>query len=197
MQRFVPNLLSHFFLKMKTIFIDGQPGKTKKDPKTGTLLSEDYAEIVDEEGDYSTPATKDYELVRNQIELGDILGEGQFGDVHKGTYRARDGSVIPVAVKTCKVDADLETTEKFLEEACKYYERVRSFPLRLLARSRYHAAVRSSAHHQTDRRLLRFADMDRDGTRQVRRAARLPSEQQTPLGARLLAAVFVSAVHRS
>jgi hypothetical protein len=26
--------------------------------QTGTMLSEDYAEIVDEEGDYSTPASK-------------------------------------------------------------------------------------------------------------------------------------------
>lgn len=63
---------------------------------------------------------RSYELVRNQIELGDILGEGQFGDVHKGTYRTKDGALIPVAVKTCKGDADLATTEKFLEEACKH-----------------------------------------------------------------------------
>ncbi|XP_014212063.1 focal adhesion kinase 1 [Copidosoma floridanum] len=85
--------------------------------KTGTMLSEDYAEIVDEEGDYSTPATRDYEIVRNQVELGEIIGEGQFGNVHKGSYKARDGQIIPVAVKTCKVDADLATSEKFLEEA--------------------------------------------------------------------------------
>ncbi|XP_058790088.1 focal adhesion kinase 1 [Phymastichus coffea] len=90
----------------------------EKNPgKTGTILSEDYAEIVDEEGDYSTPATRDYEIVRNQVELGEIIGEGQFGNVHKGSYKGRDGQVIPVAVKTCKVDADLATSEKFLEEA--------------------------------------------------------------------------------
>ncbi|PSN57364.1 hypothetical protein C0J52_02892 [Blattella germanica] len=85
--------------------------------QTGTMLSEDYAEIVDEEGDYSTPATRDYELVRNQVELGEIIGEGQFGDVHKGTFKGRDNQSIPVAVKTCKADADLATAEKFLEEA--------------------------------------------------------------------------------
>ncbi|XP_063217421.1 focal adhesion kinase 1 isoform X2 [Bacillus rossius redtenbacheri] len=85
--------------------------------KTGTMLSEDYAEIVDEEGDYSTPATRDYELVRNQVELNEIIGEGQFGDVHKGTYKGRDNQLVPVAVKTCKADADLATAEKFLEEA--------------------------------------------------------------------------------
>lgn len=85
--------------------------------QTGTMLSEDYAEIVDEEGDYSTPATRDYELVRNQVELGEIIGEGQFGDVHKGTFKGRDNQLVPVAVKTCKADADLATAEKFLEEA--------------------------------------------------------------------------------
>lgn len=53
------------------------------------------------------------------MELGEIIGEGQFGNVHKGSYKGRDNQVIPVAVKTCKVDADLATSEKFLEEACK------------------------------------------------------------------------------
>lgn len=62
---------------------------------------------------------KNYELVRKQIELGDILGEGQFGDVHKGLFKSKDSTLLPVAVKTCKGDADLPTTEKFLEEACK------------------------------------------------------------------------------
>ncbi|KAF5297586.1 hypothetical protein FQA39_LY12062 [Lamprigera yunnana] len=102
---------------------DAHPAKHKSAKKSnfdnnqGTILSEDYAEIVDEEGDYSTPTTKNYELIRKQIELGDILGEGQFGDVHKGIYKAKDNTVVPVAVKTCKGDADLPTTEKFLEEA--------------------------------------------------------------------------------
>ncbi|XP_039305531.1 uncharacterized protein LOC105205797 isoform X2 [Solenopsis invicta] len=106
---------------------DAQPPKYRQDGtsspaeknagKTGTILSEDYAEIVDEEGDYSTPATRDYEIVRNQVELSEIIGEGQFGNVHKGSYKGRDGQTIAVAVKTCKVDADLATAEKFLEEA--------------------------------------------------------------------------------
>ena len=65
-------------------------------------------------------SARDYELVRNQVELGEIIGEGQFGDVHKGTFKGRDNQQVPVAVKTCKADADLATAEKFLEEACKY-----------------------------------------------------------------------------
>ncbi|CAL4066426.1 unnamed protein product [Meganyctiphanes norvegica] len=79
--------------------------------------SEDYAEIVDDEGDYSTPATKDYELERTNIDVGEIIGEGQFGDVHTGMYKSRDGSHVHVAIKTCKVESEGSMTEKFLEEA--------------------------------------------------------------------------------
>ncbi|XP_041980788.1 focal adhesion kinase 1 isoform X2 [Aricia agestis] len=111
-------------------------GKTSSwEATTATLLSEDYAEIVDDDADYSTPQVRDYELVRNQIELTGIIGEGQFGDVHKGTCRVTQAThpslrraaraargdrgelLLPVAVKTCKMDADLDTAEKFLEEA--------------------------------------------------------------------------------
>ena len=85
-------------------------------------LAEDYAEIVDEDGDYSSPA-KDYEVDRNRLELCEIIGEGQFGDVHKGQYRpaGQGGEVtVPVAVKTCKVETGPSMAEKFLEEACKF-----------------------------------------------------------------------------
>ena len=81
---------------------------------------DDYAEIVDEEGDYSAPGGRDYEIERAAVELGEIIGEGQFGDVHKGEYHQRPAEEgVPVAVKTCKVDGDAAMTEKFLEEACK------------------------------------------------------------------------------
>lgn len=100
------------------------------------LLSDDYSELhgvlpdVEEEGDYSTPTARNYELQRNQIQLNDIIGLGQFGDVYVGqcqilrSANKKDSAnvredIIPVAIKTCKVDADLKTSEKFLEEACK------------------------------------------------------------------------------
>lgn len=53
------------------------------------ILSEDYVELGlgEEEGDYSTPAVRNYELDRSQITLSDIIGVGQFGDVHIGTCR--------------------------------------------------------------------------------------------------------------
>lgn len=103
----------------------------------------------EEEGDYSTPAARNYELDRTQITLNEIIGIGQFGDVHIGTCRVKQKSssqqsqhkddssleeegatngdnnnegklgTIHVAVKTCKADADMTTSEKFLEEACK------------------------------------------------------------------------------
>jgi focal adhesion kinase 1 len=101
------------------------------------ILHEDYSELHgvmqenEEEGDYSTPTARNYELHRNQIQLNEIIGVGQFGDVYVGTCQiprtaskkdasnVREDMIIPVAVKTCKADADLKTSEKFLEEACE------------------------------------------------------------------------------
>lgn len=126
------------------------------------MLSEDYAELGlgEEEGDYSTPAARNYELDRSQIQLNEIIGHGQFGDVHIGTCKVKQhgqlrtngnrsddyssptsslmdesttssnggqseeqssktNGQINVAVKTCKADADITVSEKFLEEACK------------------------------------------------------------------------------
>ncbi|GFS03507.1 focal adhesion kinase 1 [Elysia marginata] len=77
----------------------------------------DYAEIVEEEDDYSTPDARDYEIPREHIRLVEILGEGQFGDVYKGMYFDKEGMQVPVAIKTCKEDGEETMTEKFLEEA--------------------------------------------------------------------------------
>ncbi|XP_070195798.1 focal adhesion kinase 1-like isoform X3 [Littorina saxatilis] len=90
----------------------------------------DYAEIVEEEGDYSTPdglpnsrvlnreKSRDYEIPRDHIKLVEILGEGQFGDVYKGMFFERqEGMQVPVAIKTCKETSEETMTEKFLEEA--------------------------------------------------------------------------------
>jgi len=66
------------------------------------------------------------QIERSRVHLLEIIGEGQFGDVHKGVYDGTDGgsggeSGNFVAVKTCKVEGDDRNrmTEKFLEEACK------------------------------------------------------------------------------
>lgn len=100
------------------------------------------------DNDYSQPAARNYELDRSQVTLSDIIGIGQFGDVHIGVCHLSpiskpnqsnsdsssqkdennlstennesEMNTISVAVKTCKADADLATSEKFLEEACKY-----------------------------------------------------------------------------
>ncbi|KAK9511292.1 hypothetical protein O3M35_005872 [Rhynocoris fuscipes] len=96
---------------------DSKKQREPKDGKTRSVLSDDYAEIVDEDGDYSTPTTKDYELARWQIELGEIIGEGQFGDVHRGICTLVNGQKLEVAIKTCKPGSDMAITEVFLEEA--------------------------------------------------------------------------------
>ncbi|XP_013100344.1 focal adhesion kinase 1 isoform X2 [Stomoxys calcitrans] len=96
-------------------------------------LSEDYAELglADDEGDYSTPAVRNYELDRSEITLNNTIGVGQFGDVFIGTYHTKlkcgastkgdkgdaNSAIIQVAVKTCKANDDPEKMERFLEEA--------------------------------------------------------------------------------
>ncbi|XP_041484062.1 focal adhesion kinase 1-like isoform X3 [Lytechinus variegatus] len=78
-------------------------------------LSDDYAEIVDDD-DYAMPAAKDYEISRELVTLVETIGQGQFGDVHKGIYIDQDEKV-EVAVKTCKVESTQALGERFLEEA--------------------------------------------------------------------------------
>ncbi|CAL8097116.1 unnamed protein product [Calicophoron daubneyi] len=58
------------------------------------------------------------DIPRNQIILEQVLGEGQFGDVYKGSYeKYSHADAIPVAVKTCKIDASADERKQFLEEA--------------------------------------------------------------------------------
>ena len=85
---------------------------------------------------WNSPA-RDYEIDRTRVELHEIIGEGQFGDVHKGLYHVPSHQInssnlnnpaaskgqLPIAVKTCKVEAKDSMAEKFLEEACKFYFR--------------------------------------------------------------------------
>ena len=119
-----------FFTIIPYIFsylLDGQPPRfPHQHPESRSLiesnssLHDDYAEIVDEtEGDYSSPS-RDFELDRDCVHLSEILGQGQFGDVYGGLYSHANGTDIPVAVKTCKLEAEEGTAEKILEEARNY-----------------------------------------------------------------------------
>ncbi|KAL5105504.1 Focal adhesion kinase 1 [Taenia crassiceps] len=58
-------------------------------------------------------------LLRSHITLERVLGEGQFGDVYKGTYRPPEAgfSTISVAVKACKVGLGSEEKQRWLGEA--------------------------------------------------------------------------------
>ncbi|XP_014102161.2 focal adhesion kinase 1 isoform X2 [Bactrocera oleae] len=113
---------------------DGSGATINTSTKPKPTLTEDYAEIglIDDEGDYSTPTARNYELERSQINLNEKIGVGQFGDVHIGTYFPKakkntksnalntmemKSSVIQVAVKTCKASDDPQKMEQFLEEA--------------------------------------------------------------------------------
>jgi len=52
---------------------------------------------------FLTVAAIDYEIDRDRITLGDILGEGQFGDVHRGIYHDVVSLLfVSVYVSNCK-----------------------------------------------------------------------------------------------
>ena len=71
--------------------------------------NQDHDESEDENGDYAVPARRTYELSRDRITFDKIIGEGQFGDVYRGTYRNPSNELIPVAIKTCKSSQTLVT----------------------------------------------------------------------------------------
>ncbi|KAJ7326534.1 Putative serine/threonine protein phosphatase [Desmophyllum pertusum] len=99
---------------------------------------DDYAEIVDDDPDYAHPMAvlaaarvavtlssgtalvinrrpaKDYEIPRSRLKLEIIIGQGQFGDVHRGTFISPDDPNLQVAIKSCK---NQDSRDKFLEEA--------------------------------------------------------------------------------
>ncbi|XP_047187525.1 protein-tyrosine kinase 2-beta-like isoform X2 [Scophthalmus maximus] len=74
--------------------------------------SDIYAEISESGADSGDK----HRICRDDIVVGQILGEGFFGEVHDGVYKSPTGERIRVAVKTCK-DCSADVKEKFLSEA--------------------------------------------------------------------------------
>ncbi|XP_061660620.1 protein-tyrosine kinase 2-beta-like [Syngnathoides biaculeatus] len=90
------------------------PDIPKHNDSTGpTRVSDIYAEIPESTMD---PCEK-HKISRDDIIVGQILGEGFFGEVHDGVYKGQTGETIQVAIKTCK-DCSAGVKEKFLSEAC-------------------------------------------------------------------------------
>ncbi|EFO26761.1 TK/FAK protein kinase [Loa loa] len=56
-------------------------------------------------------------VARSQVTLEELLGDGQFGNVYRGTFMKEDGVVDAVAVKVCKLDNAITERQNFLEEA--------------------------------------------------------------------------------
>ena len=80
----------------------------------------DYAEIVEpDDTDYSSPTTRrDFEVARERVTLVSVLGEGQFGDVHKGVY----------------VDSVSHPTHRLIDQSVSQYDAPNLSPLEKLSR---------------------------------------------------------------
>ncbi|KAH7695253.1 TK/FAK protein kinase [Aphelenchoides avenae] len=75
-----------------------------------------------EEGDYASSMIRDLRLDPNCIALEELLGDGQFGNVYRGTFINAANKKVPVAVKVCKSEADgaieaVQVNRYLLEEA--------------------------------------------------------------------------------
>ncbi|XP_078711286.1 focal adhesion kinase 1-like [Lampetra fluviatilis] len=81
---------------------------------SGAFDADDYAEIPDDDNTYCCLPVRRGEVARASVRVSECLGEGQFGDVHRGVYTDQDGVEVPVAVKTCK---DPTVSKAFLQEA--------------------------------------------------------------------------------
>lgn len=66
-----------------------------------------------------SPESKWY-VAFNDIEIGDRIGEGQFGDVYTGVMTTKEGRM-EVAVKSCKMAGTLDDKMKFMREAGRLY----------------------------------------------------------------------------
>ncbi|XP_019734001.1 protein-tyrosine kinase 2-beta-like isoform X1 [Hippocampus comes] len=89
------------------------PDIPKGNDSTGPNRDSDiYAEIPESP---ISPCEKQ-RISRANVILGQILGEGFFGEVHEGVYKSPTGDTIQVAIKTCK-DCSAGVKEKFLSEA--------------------------------------------------------------------------------
>lgn len=102
---------------MLSDYNDSSVNSMNRNTNANGFSEKDYDEIDDDGDDYATPSAQNRELSRSRLTLDKIIGEGQFGDVYRGTYRTLDDSLLAVAVKTCKPESEKIMGESFLEEA--------------------------------------------------------------------------------
>ncbi|XP_047137660.1 ephrin type-A receptor 3-like isoform X1 [Hydra vulgaris] len=88
-------------VKLPARFYSG--GKLYVDPKTFLLVSDAVSQFA-------------YEIERSEIVFGELIGSGEFADVHKGVLM-KEGKKEPVAIKVLKNGASESDREDFLSEA--------------------------------------------------------------------------------
>ncbi|VDN51143.1 unnamed protein product [Dracunculus medinensis] len=78
------------------------------------LISDEYNFL---NGLLQTIPGQEMRINRSNVILEQLLGDGQFGNVYRGSYTKNDGSILSVAVKVCKIDSEPSEMQGFLEEA--------------------------------------------------------------------------------
>ncbi|MFH4974747.1 hypothetical protein AB6A40_001456 [Gnathostoma spinigerum] len=117
------------FLLCQQSFVWHPPELMVKWPRRDELVSENSEGNSNEKSSDDMPQSSSSELLtpgghslisvdRSNVTLDELLGDGQFGNVYRGTYSPKGGSPRMVAIKVCKIESDPSDMQSFLEEAC-------------------------------------------------------------------------------
>lgn len=78
------------------------------------------------------PTSKINEIDRSQVELINLIGNGNYGKVYRGILKDELGQETEVAVKTCKKENENNLNDKFLEEAYLLQQFQHDFIIKLI-----------------------------------------------------------------
>ncbi|KJH53432.1 protein tyrosine kinase [Dictyocaulus viviparus] len=59
-----------------------------------------------------------WEFEHKSVNVGRMLGKGQYGEVRRGTLKLKSGIIVPVAIKSCKMDSG-DISKEFIKEVMK------------------------------------------------------------------------------
>uniref|UniRef100_A0A158P8X8 Protein kinase domain-containing protein n=1 Tax=Angiostrongylus cantonensis TaxID=6313 RepID=A0A158P8X8_ANGCA len=113
--------------QVHNLIIHVKSGKTFLDPKhkfeTAAELFQHHMKnplIINEKEISLTRGVglTEWEFEHKHVNVGRLIGKGQYGEVRKGTLKLKSGTVVTVAIKSCKMDC-AEISKEIIKEVMK------------------------------------------------------------------------------